>query len=321
MSQPTISQIHPVNRPLTNISIAYAQTQTNFIASQVFPTVPVDKKSDAYFVYTKNDWFRDEAQLRPDATESAGGGYNLSTSTYNCDVFAFHKDVGEQTLANSDAPLNPARDATQFVTNRLLLRREIQWATDYFGTSIWATDSTPSNLWSDYANSDPVSDVETGKRTVLLSTGFLPNTLVVGYDVWIKLKNHPDIVDRIKGAAAPGSPAIATRQTVASVFEIERLLVCMGVKATNVEGETGAYGFIQGKHALLAYVNPTPSLLQPSAGYGFEWTGVSQGSGQTVGIKTLDVPLKAATRYEGQIAFDHKVIGSDLGYFFNSAVS
>lgn len=321
MAQPTISQVHPVNRPLTNISLVYMQAQTNFVAAQVFPIVPVDKRSDAYFVYTKNDWFRDEAQLRGDATESAGSGYNLSTGTYTCDVFAFHKDVGEQTFNNSDAPLNPARDATEFVTSRLLLRREIQWATDYFATSVWATDSTPSNLWSDYAASDPVSDIETGKRTVLINTGFLPNTLVVGYDVWIKLKNHPDIIDRIKGATTPGMPAIATRQAVASVFEVERLLVCMGVKATNVESETAAYGFIQGKHALLAYVAPSPSLLAPSAGYCFEWTGVSQGSGQTVGIKTLDVPLKAATRYEGQVAFDHKVIGSDLGYFFSSAVS
>lgn len=321
MAQPTISQVHPVNRPLTAISVAYMQQATNFVAGQVFPTVPVDKKSDSYFVYTKNDWFRDEAQLRPDASESAGGGYNLSTDTYNCDVFAFHKDVGEQTEANADAPLNMARDATQFVTNRLLLRREVQWAADFFVTSVWGTSTTPSNLWSDYAASDPVGDVETGRLTVLSNTGFLPNTLVLGYNVWSKLKNHPDIIDRIKGATTPGMPAVATRQAVAAVFEVDRILVCMGVKATNVEGETAAYSFIQGKHALLAYVNPTPSLLQPSAGYCFEWRGVSQGNGQTVGIKTLDVPLKAATRYEGQIAFDHKIVGSDLGYFLESVVS
>jgi hypothetical protein len=321
MPQPTISQVHPVNRPLTNISIAYMQSQIAFIASQVFPTVPVDKKSDSYFLYTKNDWFRDEAQIRPPAAESAGSGYGIDTANYNCDVFAFHKDVDEQTAANSDMPLNPARDATQFVTNRLLLRREVQWASDYFIPSVWATDVTPATLWSNYATSDPISDVETGKRAVLVTTGFLPNTLVLGYDVWIKVKNHPDIIDRIKGMAGPGNPAIATRQAIAAMFEVDRLLIAMGVKATNGEGEAPAYSFIQGKHALLCYVNPTPSLLQPSAGYCFEWTGISQGAGQTVAIKSLDVPLRAATRYEGQIAFDNKVIGADLGYFFNGAVA
>ncbi len=321
MAQPTISQVHPVNRPLTNVSIAYMQKQEHFIAGQVFPNVPVDKKSDSYFVYTKNDWFRDEAQIRPDGTESAGSGYNLDTATYNCDVFAFHKDVGDQTSANSDAPLNPAKDATEFVTQRLMLRREIQWATDYFAPSIWATDSTPASLWSDYTTSDPVADIETGRLTILSTTGFLPNTLVLGYNVWAKLKQHPDLVDRIKGAAGPGNPAIVTRQALAAVFEVERVLVAMAVKATNVESETAAYAFTHGKHALLAYVNPSPSLLQPSAGYCFNWTGVSGGMGGTVGVKSLEVPLKAATRYEGQIAFDNKVVATDLGYLFASVVS
>ncbi|NBR70500.1 MAG: hypothetical protein EBT75_00125 [Proteobacteria bacterium] len=81
MPQPTSSQVH-VDAILTNISVAYMQQQANFIASRVFPIVPVSKQSDKFFTYTKNDWFRDEAQRRADATESAGGGYGLSTDTY-----------------------------------------------------------------------------------------------------------------------------------------------------------------------------------------------------------------------------------------------
>ena len=68
MPQPTQSAVH-VNRPLTMLSVAYAQAQSAFIADKVFPVVPVDKQSDLYYVYTKNDWFRDEAQVRPPATE------------------------------------------------------------------------------------------------------------------------------------------------------------------------------------------------------------------------------------------------------------
>ena len=85
MPQPTMGQSH-VDAVLTNISVAYAQQAGNFIADKVFPTVPVDKKSDKYFTYTKNDWFRDEAQRRGPGTEPAGGGYNLSTDTYSCVV-------------------------------------------------------------------------------------------------------------------------------------------------------------------------------------------------------------------------------------------
>ena len=71
MPQPNINSVH-VDAILTNISVAYLQNQDNFIADKVFPVIPVDKKSDKYFTYTKNDWFRDEAQRRAPGTESAG---------------------------------------------------------------------------------------------------------------------------------------------------------------------------------------------------------------------------------------------------------
>lgn len=318
--QPTPNQVH-VNRILTNASVAYVQSHNNFIASQVFPVVPVDKQTDSYFIYTKNDWFRDEAQQRAPGTESAGSGYGLSTASYSADVFAFHKDVDNQTLNNADAPLNMERDATEFVTQRLLLRREIQWTADYFVTGVWGTSTTPSNLWSDYTNSDPITDVETGKRTILANTGFMPNKLTVGYDVWIKLKNHPDLVQRIQYGGTPGSPAIVNQQTVAAVFGLEELHVAMAVKATNVEGETAAMAFVQGKHALLTYSPAQPSLLTPSAGYTFMWKGVSEGMGETIGIKNIPVPLLDSVRYEGQIAFDNKLVATDLGYALISVVS
>lgn len=316
MPQPSVNDVH-VDAILTNISVAYIQAQSNFIAQSVFPVVPVDKKSDKYFVYTKNDWFRDEAQRRGDATESAGSGYNLGTDNYSCDVWAFHKDVGDQTRNNSDQPLDPDRDATQFVTQRLMLRQEIQWVSDYFTTGVWATDVTPTNLWDNYGTSDPIDDIEGGKEAVLSTTGFMPNTLVLGYQVFRKLKNHPDLVDRIKYT----SSNTITAEMMAGLFEVDRVLVAKAVKATNKEGGTPAYSFAFGKGALLAYVNPTPGILQPSAGYTFAWKGVSAGLGQTIGTSSFRMPALKADRIEAEVAFDNKVVGSDLGYFFNGAVS
>lgn len=315
-AQPTQSDVH-IDAVLTNISVAYIQNAANFVAGRVFPMVPVQKQSDKYFIYTKNDWFRDEAKKRADSTESEGSGYNLSTDNYFADVWAFHKDVGSQVRANSDAPLNPDRDATEFVTQRLMLREEIQWATDYFGTGIWGTDVTPANLWNNYSTSDPINDVETGKEVMLGNTGFEPNTLVLGYKVARQLKHHPDLVDRIKYSGGK----IVTEEIMAQLFGVERVLVCKGVKATNIEGETAAMDFIQGKHALLAYVNPSPSLLQPSAGYRFTWTAVSAGLGQSIGINRFYMQHLKCDRIEGEIAFDDKVVASDLGYFFNGAVA
>jgi hypothetical protein len=325
MPQPTSSQVH-VDAILTNISVAYLQRAESFIADKVFPVVPVDKQSDKYFVYSKNDWLRDEARVRADGTESVGSGYNITTDNYYADVFAIHKDIGDQTRANADAPINVDREAAEFVTHRLLTRREIQFVNDFMTTGKWSKDITgvaasPTTnqtiQWSDYTNSDPIEDIEAGKASILSTTGLEANTLVLGYDVFRRLKNHPDLVDRIKYT----SSQTITEDMLARMFDIERVLVSKSVKATNAEGATGAYSFTTGKTALLAHVAPNPGILTPSAGYTFSWTGVSQGMGLTIGTSSFRLESLRATRVEAELAFDNKVVASDLGYFWNSIVA
>ena len=324
MPQPSINPVH-VDAILTNISVAYMQRTENFIADKVFPIVPVSKKSDLYFTYTKNDWFRDEAQRRADATESAGSGYNVATDSYNADVFAIHKDVGDQTVSNADNPLNPMREAAEFVTHRLMLRRELQFVQDFFGLNVWDTDvagvtGTPTSgqfkKWSDYTSSDPLTDIEDGKSTILSTTGQEANTLVLGYNVFRNLKNHPELVDRIKYT----SSNVITADMMARMFEVDRVLVAKAVKATNAEGATEAYDFAYGDDALLCHVAPTPGLMTPSAGYCFSWTGVSGGLGGTVGTSQFRMESLKATRIEAEMAWDNKVVSADLGYFFSAAV-
>jgi hypothetical protein len=325
MPQPTQQSVH-IDAILTNISVAYMQSASNFVSTQVFPLVPVDKQSNKFFKYTKNDWFRDEAQVRADATESAGGGYNLSTDSYSAQVWAFHKDVGDQTRANADAPINLDREAAEFVTSRILLRQEIDWQTTFFTTGVWGTDytgvaSSPSTnqfiKWSDYANSDPLEDIEAAKEQILSTTGFEANTLVLGYQTFRKLKNHPDLVDRIKYT----SSNVITEEMMARMFQVDRVLVTKAVKATNNEGATGAYSFVHGKAAMLCYSAPNAGLLQPSAGYTFGWTGVSGGIGATIGTSRFRMESLKSERIEAEAAWAHKVVASDMGTFFTAAVA
>jgi hypothetical protein len=325
MPQPTQSQVH-VDAILTNISVAYMQRAENFIADKVFPVIPVDKQSDKYFKYTKNDWLRDEAQLRADGTESVGSGYNITTETYFADVWAIHKDVGDQTRANADAPINVDREAAEFVTHRLLTRRELQFVNDFMSGGVWTNEASgvassattgQFNQWSNYTGSDPISDIEEAKAEILGDTGYEANTLVLGYDVFRVLKHHPDLVDRIKYT----SSQTITEDMLARMFDIERVLVSKAVNATNAEGATDAYQFSTGKVALLAHVAPTPGLLTPSAGYTFQWTGVSGGLGLTIGTSSFRLDSLRATRIEAELAFDNKVVGEDLGYFWKDAVA
>lgn len=328
MPQPTPSDVH-VNRPLSNLSVAYMQSAEGFVADQVFPNVPVSKQSDLYYTYDRADWNRDDMKKRAPATPSSGSGYAVGQDNYYCDEWDHHHDVPDQRRANADEPLQPDREATMLVSTKAMIRREANWASNYFVTSVWGTDiegvaATPTGpqvlQWNDAA-STPIEDVEAQKAATLEQTGFEMNTLVVQYHVWSALKNHPDIVDRIKYGQTPGSPAIVTLQAVAALMELDRILVMKGIKNAAAEGLTENNTFIGGKNALLCYSAPTPGIMIPSAGYTFSWTGLLGSSAMGGRITKFRMDELKADRVEIEMSFDHKLVGADLGVLFYTIVA
>ena len=141
MPQPTFGQVH-IQAALTQIATAYLQDEANYVADKLFPNVPVEHQADKYFQFSKDDFFRDEAQLRADATESAGGGFNLTTGSYSAGVWAFHKDVGDQVRRNADPAVDIDVATTKFIMQRLLIRKERFFASTYITTGVWGTDNT-----------------------------------------------------------------------------------------------------------------------------------------------------------------------------------
>jgi hypothetical protein len=321
MPQPTAGDVH-VNKPLTNISVAYLQDLDEFIADKVFPNVPVTKQSDRYFEYPKDQWFRTDAQKRGVGQESAGSGFEVdNTPNYFCDVYALHKDIDDQIRANVDAPLNIDADATEFVTRGLALRKEKDWASTYFTTSTWTGsttggDITPSTLW-DASGSTPIADIRAQMASMKTKTGFYPNILLLSEDVWLKLQDNADFLDRI----AITQRKIVTKDLLASVLGIEKVLTAAAVENTAKEGATASMSFLFTKDAALYYAQPRPSLMKPSAGYVFSWSGYLGASAMGNRIKRLRVDLKACDRIEGEMAYDMKQVAADLGVFFNNTIS
>ena len=278
MPQPTSTDVH-VDAILTNMSVAFMQEAYAFVASRAFPQVSVNKQTDKYFTYSQADFFRDQVQRRADGTQSAGTGYSLSTASYSAEVYALHKDIGDQTRANSDAPLDPDMDATRFLTQQMLIRQEVEWAAAAFATGIWGTDATPGTLW-DAASSTPIADVETAKNTVLTNTGYVPNTVIMSYKVFSALMDNADIVDRIKYTSMES----LSEDLLARLFNVDRVLIMAGTYNTAAEGATASYSQIGDKDALVCYTPANPGLMTPSAGYTMVWNGVSAGMGTSSAI-------------------------------------
>lgn len=318
MPQPVTADLH-VDALLTMMSIAYMNEPDAYIADRAFPIVSVAKQSDKIAKYDKDFWFRDEAQLRAPATETYGGGYKVDTSdTYFADNFGYHVDVPDELRANYDQPFDPDNDATALVVEKLKLKREKSWATDFFVTGIWGTSVDRSAVgvqWSDYANSDPIGDFETAREGIYSVTGKDPNKFVIGRSVWaLGMKHHPDFIERIKYT----QKAILTVDLVASLLEIEQILIGKAIYATSKEGQaTQNYSYIFGKNGLLMYTPPRPGLRTPSAGYTFHWNkfgGISY-------IRRIRDDKAQYDRIEGHTFYDQKSIATDCGYMYIGLVA
>jgi len=317
--QPTKSEVH-VDVVLTAMAIKYMQRMANFIAGAVFPIVRVSKSSDKYRIWTKGDWFRDEARLRPPGTPAVRSGYTMSTEPYTCDEYALAKEIADGLRRDADADVNLDQGAVNFVMQRLMLRREIQWVADFFATGKWATDKAVDNKWNAYDASTPIDDIETGKATILASTGFEPNKLVVGYEVWRYLKNHPEIIDRLGMGGSARETRVVTREAVAAILELDEIHVARAVKNTAAEGASDAMSLVHGKNALLCYAPMSTTTEEPSAAYTFGLGDGVDGGVPGLVIKRKRDDIAECDLVEGQLAWDNKITGTDCGYFFTSVV-
>lgn len=321
MPSPSMASLH-YDMPLSNISVAYMQEADKFIAHKVFPIIPVSDASGFYWKYDRGQWLKAQARKRADVTESAGGGFTVTRDTYTTDVYAFHQDIGEQTIANATSPFNPLSDAAKFVAQVMLNTQEKDFANAYFKTGVWGTDwtghastNTGSNFikFDLYATSTPVQTIDRAKDVVESATGYEVNTMVMGKDVFNVLKEHPAIIDRIKYTTSD----VVTEQMLAKYFGVDRLFVGKVLQNTAAEGAADSISRLYADGILLTHTAPSPGLLTPSAGYTFAWTGYA---GLQAGTYQIPMPLVKATRVETEASWSNKVVAADLGIFLSDVI-
>jgi len=313
VSNPTAGDVH-VNRPLTNFGQKYLQDASRFISLRAMPNLPVGMQSDLYWIFNRGDFNRDEAQERADGTESAGGGFQVSTSPYFAHVYAFHKDVSDRQRANQDPGIDLDNSAAQFVANKLMIRRERLFQQAFFNTGIWANDVNVD--WT--TTGSPIANVRTGARTIQLATGFRPNKMIIGRQAWDTLMENDEMLSRINGGATTSQPAQVQMALVAQLFELDQVFVMDAIYNTAQEGATESNAFIGGDNALLYYAPNTLNLQEPTAGAQFSWTGYTGATPSGFRVKRMRAELLNSDRIEGEMAFDYKVIAPELGYMMTT---
>ena len=333
----TPADVH-IDQPLTNLTVAYLQSDMNFIADRVFPNVPVSKKTDKYYIYDRKEFNR-VGEVKPLAprTRPERVGMSLSTDTYSIDVRALATDFDFETLANEDTMLNIRSAQTNMLMNRMRLDKELRWISTYFATNVWDTeydgvanadDDTAAEVtqWDDYTNSTPIVDITTARTAAFLASGgFMPNIMVVTMDVRDTLINHPDILARLNGGATVTDTALVTDAKLAEIFGVSQFLTIKAIQNTAAEGVAEASSFVATKKAALYYAPPAPGLMVPAAGYNFTWSSLDNASGYGVEVRSYTGDHLAiegiAEEIHAVMAYDQKVVGTEMGVFFNTILS
>lgn len=331
---PNAGAVH-VSRLNTQFSIAYIQNAKAFIAGQVFPSVPVDKQTDRFVSYPKGAFMRSQMKKRAPGARATLADYTVdNTNSYFCDTYALAKVIPDESTVNQDAPIiNNERDTTNFLTLQALIQREKEFVATYFKAGVWthnktgvaATPTGQQFLQFNDTASTPIKTIRAWCTEMALNSGgFRPNTMTLGRNVYDAFLDHPEIIDRIKYGQTPGAPAMVNRQTLAALFEVDRVLVCDAVENTAIEGATDVFAFIANKGLMLTYAPETPSRLMPSAGYVFPWVGFLPGQGGNIGEVISRFRPNDGSRADFlqiDAAYAMKLIAADMGLYAATAVA
>ncbi len=326
---PPMQQVH-VDAALSEFGYGVLQDNSEHVAGGFFPFTEDDQLSNKYHVLPRNPFMRGDATKHASLQEAPTFEFELSQDNFNCEIFRRGADVDEFKLRNADPVARRMMEegAVRIAVDNLLLQHEVAWTAKYFTTGKWGLDLTGVNAgpvgnqflrWND-ANSDPEADIDRGKLQIKLAGGLWPNAILVGVEVFMALKRHPKILNRI----IPTSRENVTPQILATMFGLDRMIVAGASMATNAVGQPDTYAFVHGKHALLAYVGKSgKGDLMPSAGRVFTWAGLNPGALQsrTLTVERIPMPLKKGVRYEAALAYDNKVTGQPLAVFYNTAIA
>jgi hypothetical protein len=287
--------------------IARGYINPSLVYADVMPVVEVPKETSKIPLFGKEAWrnYKTERALRAHSNVVSHNGWQSKAVKLEEHDIAVPIDYREDQETDWGSL---SIWGTQTASNIINLAIEKKVATMLTDAANYAADhklelTAGTDKWSDYTNSDPISDLEAGIDAITGDIAQQPNVLVLGYSAYKALRNHPDFIERIKYSGK----GIVTPELIAEVLDIEKVVIG---KAITVD-DAGANSYVWNDLAILAYVNPAESqdrsVYEPSFGYTIRRTGypmVDQypsADGKVINIRTTDIIVP-------------EVLGWDAGY-------
>ena len=324
-----------VDRPLSNLSISFAQDVSTFIASRVGTMIPVTKESDQYTVYPQGYWNRSYDTRRVEEGVANSVNYKTKEEAYSIGDKALRIFISDRKRYNADSQYNLDREGMQLVSSSLLIGEELDFKEKFLTTGKWSVDltgvaATPTgNQFLKFTDSaaDPIGEYKKRRREFnLRSGGKMPNEINMTLDVYDTLTEHPSIMDRIKSTFS-NKPSTVTRETLAALYEVDRINVIQSIVNVASDAVEDGNGDVPVNNEFLAsavflplYTEATGGLLSATAIGNFylpTFTGAKLGPRMR---RYRAVEGKDGEYIEGQIRVDRRIVAADLGQLWSSVL-
>ncbi|MDO4280778.1 MAG: hypothetical protein Q4C56_04025 [Peptococcaceae bacterium] len=319
---------------LTNLSMAYFQDASRYVAKNIFPICPVKLSSARYYTFAKEDLLRDNVARKPQFGKVQPAQMGQADQSYACQVDQVIVGIDQiealdYQRTNAPGSADPRKAKVKFIAEQMNLHQDIVFAENFFAPGIWGNEWSGAAAYDQDAktfikfnddNCDPVLLIDDLCTDVEQNTGRRPNRLALGKAAFNALKAHPGVVERVKFGGSTANPATVNERVLAELFGIERVVVMSSIYNKAGFGTAGDMQFIcDPTSALLAYATNTPAIDEPSAGYIFTWDML--GNGQY--MPTVQYAGENGTHsefVEGLFAADMKKTADDLAVFLKDCV-
>ena len=311
---PEPRQLHK-DAVLTNLSLKYANEE--MIWRYALPIVPVNKRSDIFYKYNKEDSFKlgDDA-LGPKSLPNEVD-WGVAEDNYSVRDHGFADWLPQEAIDNADTPLQPEVDTNDFLNLLLDIAQEKRVVDIVFAPATYPTGNkmqlSGDTLWGG-ATDDPIGDVLKAIEGCFQRA----NTVIMGAEVWQVYRKLPEVLDAVKGAtrqqATPGG--LATVEEMRGLFEVPNWIIGRARYNTAKPGQPPTFARLWGKHCTALHVVPNPGIRSITFGMTF-----SEMARETQ--RDFDQKRGAKGCHYIKVAWnsDQKVVASDLGYLIQDAVA
>lgn len=179
------------------------------IGDIVAPKIETLTESGTYFSLDKAGFkvynTKRAVRARPGAVD-----FYPSSSTFTCKEHSLEaqldlkKEIAVAEKYGANKVLKLKQRSLMVIENALAVAREKAIADILFSGTYYAsgnkTTLSGTDCWDDQANSDIVGQISDGIVAARADMGVEPNTLVLGYESWTAMKQHPQMLGKIKNS-------------------------------------------------------------------------------------------------------------------------